>query len=126
MRKMGVKGTTVALKLKRSDFKEITRSLTLDQATNSSEVIYRRGLHLLHEVDRSHPFRLVGIGVSNLVRESGAPLQLELFRETGPLESPWQEVEMAMDTIRERFGNDAIARGRSLTAEDNGKVTSNE
>jgi DNA polymerase IV len=124
MRKMGVRGTTVALKLKRSDFREMTRRLTLEQATNSSEVIYRQGLKLLQKADKSFRFRLVGIGVSNLVSGKRAPVQLELFRGTSPGKNPWQEVERAMDTIRDRFGNHAISRGRSLEKEDEEKVKS--
>jgi hypothetical protein len=55
---------------------------------------------------------LIGIGVSNLlpIRQS-RPRQLTLFADGSPVERTWEELEAAMDLIKERFGADAIKRG---------------
>ena len=52
-RDKGVKGTTVTLKLKRANFKQMTRSVTLDEPTNSTNTIYEQGVKLLQRVKRS-------------------------------------------------------------------------
>ena len=113
-RDRGVKGTTVTLKLKRANFKQMTRSVTLDQATNSTNTIYEQGVKLLQRVKRSAKFRLIGVGLSNLVTSEAFPMQLDLFQATGTKANTWEEAEKAMDAIKEKFGRDAIQRGGLL------------
>ena len=113
-REKGVKGTTVTLKLKRADFTQMTRRVTMEEATNSTNTIYEQGLKLLAQVKASTKFRLIGIGLSNLVTVAEIPKQLDLFGKTEPHEKSWENVERAMDTIKERFGRDAIRRGGVL------------
>jgi DNA polymerase-4 len=113
-REKGVKGTTVTLKLKRADFTQITRRITIDEPTNSTNTIYEQGLKLLGQVKSSAKFRLIGIGLSNLVTVADIPKQLDLFMKTDPHEKSWEKVERAMDAIKERFGGGAIKRGSVL------------
>lgn len=113
-REKGVKGTTVTLKLKRADFTQMTRRVTMEEPTNSTNTIYEQGLKLLAQVKISTKFRLIGIGLSNLVTVTDIPKQLDLFRKTEPHEKSWENVERAMDAIKERFGRDAIKRGGVL------------
>ena len=113
-REKGVGGTTVTLKLKRADFTQMTRSVTIEEATNSTNTIYEQGLKLLDQVKTFRKFRLVGIGLSNFLPLEEVPQQLSLFGKTGPLDRSWEDVEKAMDTIKERFGRDAIKRGGLL------------
>lgn len=110
----GVGGTTVTLKLKRADFTQMTRSVTIEEATHSTNTIYEQGLKLLGQVKTSTKFRLIGIGLSNFVPREEMPKQLSLFGKTGALDRSWEDVEKAMDTIKERFGRDAIKRGGLL------------
>ncbi|MGD8228449.1 MAG: DNA polymerase IV [Desulfobacteraceae bacterium] len=110
-REKGVKGTTITLKVKRADFTQMTRRATMGKATNSTNAIYRQGLKLLAQVKISTKFRLIGIGLSNLVRVTDIPKQLDLFKEPEPHEKSWEDVERAMDAIKDRFGRDAIKRG---------------
>ena len=53
-------------------------------------------------------FRLIGIGISNLSPETRVPGQLNLFKRLDVREDPWGNVERAMDTIKDRFGKNAI------------------
>jgi len=112
-RAKGLMGTTVTLKLKRADFKQMTRSVTIEEPTNSSNEIYEQTVKLLERV-KSTKFRLVGVGLSNLVSGEDSKEQLNLFQGVDPAKKPWQEAEKAMDTIKERFGGDAIKRGGLL------------
>jgi DNA polymerase-4 len=113
-REKGVEGTTVTLKLKRADFTQMTRRVTIEKATNSTNAIYEQGLKLLDQVQTSTKFRLIGIGLSNFVPLEDIPKQLSFLGKTGPLERSWEDVEKAMDTIKERFGRNAIKRGGLL------------
>src|SRR5205085_8210975 len=62
----GLGGRTVTLKLKTKAFRSRTRSISLDDPTQLSEVIFRAGRMLLkHEAD-GEEFRLLGIGLSHL------------------------------------------------------------
>lgn len=111
LRAKGLKGMTITLKLKRSDFKQITRSTTLEKPTSSSNAIYEKGEELLKGIDFSRKFRLIGIGVSNLVHVDEEQRQLSLFEGLDPKGRSWENVEKAMDDIKKRFGRDAIKRG---------------
>ncbi|MFC1535438.1 DNA polymerase IV [Thermodesulfobacteriota bacterium] len=115
LRAGGVKGKTITLKLKQADFKQITRSLTIDEPTHSSQSIYHYGLKLLKEIDHSMKFRLIGIGVSNFTEQDISHKQLNLFEKSECKEdSAWNGAEKAMDAIVKRFGKEVIKRGGLL------------
>ncbi|MDZ7337081.1 MAG: DNA polymerase IV [candidate division KSB1 bacterium] len=108
LRQEKVRGYTVTLKIRLEDFATFTRSRTLSQATDSSQTILTVGEELLRCFDRGHKrVRLLGIGVSGLVRDVEG--QLALFDE--PARSPIDEV---MDRVRERFGEKAISRASAV------------
>jgi DNA polymerase-4 len=111
LREKGVKACTITLKLKRSDFTQHTRSITLKDPTSSTEMIYKWSLRLLDEVDMHEKFRLVGVGVSNFSSSCEGPVQMSLFQEADQKKKSWENVEKAMDLIKSRFGRDAIKRG---------------
>ncbi len=112
-RAKGLMGTTVTLKLKRTDFRQMTRSVTIEEPTSSSNEIYEHIAKLLKGV-KSAKFRLVGVGLSNLVSIEDSKKQLSLFQGVDPTKKPWKEAEKAMDVIKKRFGGDAIKRGGLL------------
>jgi len=117
LREEGFRGRTVTLKLKFHDFRQITRSETLDEPTQLGEVIYREAdklfeAHHLRSKLRSK-VRLVGVGVSNL-ESLEPPAQMSLFRESKPSTEKWEKVEKATDEIARRFGDGAVKRGRLL------------
>jgi DNA polymerase-4 len=111
-----IKGSTITLKLKRSDFTQFTKSMTLGEPTQSTDVIYRYSLKLLEEVGIHHKFRLVGVGVSGFDRAKGRQEQLGLFTEKDPRKKSWEDAEKAMDAIKDKFGQNAIKRGHLLTS----------
>jgi DNA polymerase-4 len=117
LRKHGLKGGTVTLKLRRADFVRITRSVSFNEPTDSTNGLYGWALKLLDAVDLSEKFRLIGIAISGFARGEDAPAQLSLFAEGGRRDGPWREVEKAMDSITEKFGHEAIKRG-SLIDDD--------
>ena len=114
LREGKLKGSTINLKVKYANFRQISRRLTLDEPTNSTQKIYMAGIELLHALDVSPGCRLIGIGVSNLISEEEYVKQLILFNNKNRAENPWEKAEKAIDTIKEKFGNNAIKRGTVL------------
>lgn len=71
LKKSGLKGKTVTVKVKDHEFNLTTRSRTVDEFLDSYEDIYSLASQLLSENPPDEPIRLLGVGVSNLnVRES--------------------------------------------------------
>lgn len=74
-------GRTLTLKVKFSDYQQITRSRTFENCINSLEVIITEAMTLLETVELSDKsIRLLGISLSNLNRtKSSEIVQLSLF-----------------------------------------------
>ena len=110
MKKAGIAGKGVTLKLKTADFRIVTRSRRLRGATRSAEELFQAAEPLLVRETDGRAFRLIGIGVHDLV-EAGEFVQGELFGGVGSTQS---KVEKALDAVREKFGGDAIVKGRGF------------
>ncbi len=106
-----IAGRTVTLKLKRSDFKLITRRTTLPDATQTADRIYNAARALFDRMEHPSPYRLLGIGVADLIPADQADREGNLL-DVG--ESARLKAERATDAIRDRFGADAILKGRAL------------
>jgi DNA polymerase-4 len=83
LEKYQLKGKTVTLKLKFADFKQITRSHSMNFYTNNMEELYLSAVKLLNEIDLSIlQIRLIGVTLSNFDRsvelQSAQNIQLEL------------------------------------------------
>ncbi len=104
-------GRTVTLKLKRGDFQLITRRSALGDATQLTDRIYRAARDLFAQAAGKGPFRLIGVGISDLCAEDQADLSPDLL---DPDATKRAAAERAADAIRARFGPEAIIKGRSL------------
>ncbi|SDI37318.1 DNA polymerase IV [Aliiruegeria lutimaris] len=104
-------GRVVTLKLKRADHKILTRRHALEEPTQLAQRIYAEAAPLLAQALEAGPFRLLGIGLSELVPAAMADLTQDLL---DPKASTRAAAERATDAIRERFGKDAIFKGRSI------------
>jgi len=115
LRKLEVKARTVTLKLKHTDFRQVTRSTTLAVPTRASETLYQEGVKLLGGYPLTKKIRLVGLGASGFV-DSRTPSQLELFDGGPQREDNWEKVDRALDTISAKFGKGVV--GRAISKED--------
>lgn len=110
MRREGVHGKTVTLKVKYSDFVLKTRSATLDEPTNDGALIYRTVCSLMEKTETGkRPVRLLGVSVSQLsTRSSGQ--QLDLF---GQMESDRKRKNLntTLDSLQDRFGENIVRPG---------------
>lgn len=104
-------GRTVTLKLRRRDFTLLTRSHRLKDATQIADRLYRAVADLMGAVQEKGPYRLIGVGLSDIVPGTEADLSGDLL---DPDAGRRAEAERAADRIRARFGRDAIIKGRSL------------
>jgi DNA polymerase-4 len=106
LRKSGLAGTTVRIKLRWPDFTSLTRQRSLPQPTDQDDEIYRTALGLLAKVrSRGKAVRLIGVGVSGFK----PPLrQLGLWDGDSEKRRKLQE---AVDELQEKFGRKVIHRG---------------
>ena len=104
-------GRTVQLKLRFADFKSITRSVTLDKPTQTTEVLWQAVSKLFEQCTLSQAVRLIGMGVSNLHHETErVQEQAELF---ATIDSRQQALDELADKINNRFGKSTLHRASS-------------
>lgn len=111
LREKGFAASGVVLKLKTSEFRPRTRNVRLPVPTLSAETLFQAGRALLErEIDGVTHFRLIGIGA--------APLAAPEDADHGDLADPAAPrrvaAEAAVQKIREKFGREAIGKGRGL------------
>ncbi len=104
-------GRTVTLKLKRGDFQLISRRHALTDPTQLTDRIYRAARDLFRAEVARGPFRLIGVGISDLAPEDQADLVGDLL---DPDAAKRAKAERATDAIRAKFGREAIVKGRCL------------
>ena len=104
-------GRTVTLKLKKGDFQLVTRRHSLTDPTQLTDRIYRAARALFDQSGTGGPFRLIGVGISDLAPEHLVDLSADLL---DPEAGKRAAAERATDAIRARFGAEAIIKGRAL------------
>ena len=105
-----VGGRTVVLKLKTAAFRIKTRSATLDDPTQLSDVLFRVGRRLLAREADGTRYRLLGIGLSKIEPAALCDPPNSLDERAARRAA----TERAVDTVRAKFGDTALRRGRSF------------
>ncbi len=109
LRRQGLRGKTVFIKVRYADFHTVTRSESLDAPSNVTRELYVTAARLLQaQLARSpRPVRLLGMGASGITSEELE--QGQLF-ETEDREQQ-RRIDTVVDSIKSRFGNRALRRG---------------
>ncbi|WJR67301.1 DNA polymerase IV [Neorhizobium sp. CSC1952] len=107
LKKHGIAGQTVVLKMKTADFKIRTRNRRLEDPTQLADRIFRTGLSLMERETDGTKFRLIGIGVTDLVDPALADPPDLVDRQAGRRAA----AEAAMDKLRDKFGKAAVETG---------------
>ncbi|MCB1365010.1 MAG: DNA polymerase IV [Rhodobacteraceae bacterium] len=107
----GLAGRVVMLKLKRADHSLLSRRTGLRDATQTADRLYRTARALFDQVGGQGPYRLLGVGLSDLCAQAEADKSGDLL---DPGAARRSQAERATDAIRKRFGADAIMKGRAL------------
>lgn len=121
-RKYGKRGRTVQISLKYSDFKSITRQMTVP-ATYLVKDIYSAGVKLLEKNWNNEPIRLLGISLSGFEKIGGSD-QLSLFQLNDIEEKVDQKTDLlenAIYNIRNKYGSSIIKTGIIMNNERKNK-----
>ena len=106
LRRKGLSGKTIKIKLRWPNFETLTRQITISQPTNQDSIIFSTVCELFdNEWNGRTPIRLVGVGVSQLFDELH---QLSFFDDSYERE---KQLLNAIDVLKERYGNDAVRKG---------------
>ena len=109
LRKEAFRGKTVTLKVRYDDFRTVTRSQTLSQATDLDDVIYNEACNLLKGESLKQPLRLIGLTLHNLTDK--LERQLSLFPEP---QKDNETLTKVIDVLKEKYGEKSITRARLL------------
>ena len=123
LRSMKFQAGTIQLKLRLPDFQTFTRQMSLQPATDDSQLLFNAAKRLLDKWFLENPntqLRLLGVGVSKLAENS----QLNLFDQAlSQIDEPIglktkpkrpKNLDKTMDAIQEKFGKQSIKHGQAV------------
>lgn len=105
LRKHELEARTVAIKVRFSDFRTITRSRTLAEPTNVGRRLFEEAWDVFEALGldvRQTPIRLIGVRAEQLLDAGGNALAL------WDPDEEWRETERTLDAVSARFGRGAI------------------
>ena len=107
-RKDGVASRVIVLKLRRADFRIVTRRHTLPEPIQTARALFAVGRALM-KPELGQPYRLIGIGLAEIADAGDAAPGLFASAESRVLRT-----ETTIDALRAKFGKDAVIAGRAL------------
>ncbi len=112
LRRHGLKGRTVHLKVRFDDFRTVTRAQTLSEPTNGTQEIWQTVTTMLDErmPSRRLRVRLLGVGASGLGH--GKQVQLSLFSDQD--HERQSRLDEVADSIKQKFGSSSLQRGLGM------------
>jgi DNA polymerase IV len=112
-RRQGLKGKTISIEIKYENFDTITRQKSISPTYLTRDIYAVAGKLLEENWSIQKPIRLLGVGLSNYQEET---LQVSIFDMlNGPsIDKKEEKLEIAMDSIRDRFGSSKIKRAKIL------------
>lgn len=119
LRKGKQRAGMVSVEIKYHTFQTVSHQKQLETSSNADQVIYMTACELFQELWNREPIRLLGIRTSKLQDESG-PVQMSIFdfqikaKEQHVKNQKHQKLDKALDTIRKKYGEDAVKKGTLL------------
>ncbi len=115
LRRHRLRGRTVQIKVRFSDFRTITRSQTLPEPTCRTSEMWEVANELLTSrvPDARQPVRLLGMGISEFQQPNAT--QATLFDEEDRQKQ--SRIDEVGDQLKDRFGTQALRRGNTLRRE---------
>ena len=120
LRSKALRARTVTVKLRDFDFTTRQASTTLPEGIETDHALFTLAAGLLRQLRtrRQVGVRLLGVGVSTLVRQA-VGRQLALFEDGASLETERDRtLSRAVDQVHERFGHGALSPGSILGSRD--------
>ena len=131
LRRAGIAGRTITLKVRFASFETVTRSATLPAPTDRTRDVAHVATALLDglRLERVR-VRLLGVGVSNLAEgEAARQLSLDTTERTAELpwtDHRWEDVERVADTVAERFDGVGVSYAALLDDDDHDPAPTRE
>ncbi|AWB86703.1 DNA polymerase IV [Mycetocola zhujimingii] len=114
LRKSGASARTVAIKVRFEDFTTVTRSRTFSEPTNVGRRLFEGANELLTVLGiDGRAIRLIGVRAEQLTDEQDAVAAL------WDPDEEWREAETTIDSLRARFGGQAVRRASLLGRKGN-------
>ena len=101
----------ISLKLKTTSFKLLVKSITLEYASDSPELIFQASVSLLKKNMYNRPFRLIGLTASLFSISDNKSWNKNFFDKK---DKQLLATEEAIDEIRAKFGKNSIIKGRAI------------
>jgi DNA polymerase IV len=146
LRRAGLAGRTVSVKVRYADFATVTRSHTLGFVVDTAPALAAMAGALLEALDFRQGIRLLGVSVSGFDepapaeqlrfalaaeppapssdRDDGAPpvgasaaATADAAERADVLQSQWRAVSAVLDTIRERYGRSSVGPASGISAD---------
>lgn len=121
LRKKGLAGRTVTIKIKFAYHEGKTMQCKLPHPTDDEHIFVPTAQELLDSIwTNGMHIRLLGIGISDFVDKT-AGVQTDLFYEVddrGAIASNRRDLSVTLDELREKFGTQAVSYGRSRRFSD--------
>ena len=108
----------VSVTVRYNDFSENSHQMALRAATNITNEIYDVACKLFDELWDGNPIRLLGVSTSKATKQEKGR-QLSLFDNTDY--EKLEKLDKAIDSIREKYGMDAIQRASVISHQDDKK-----
>ena len=142
LRAAGQCASMISMEIKYNTFKKVSHQTTLNTPTNQTDLIHQTACALFDEIWDGAPVRLLGIRSSKLT-PVGEPVQMSLFDLAASMEfdncngnnslsnnivqnlpgsiasKKKEKLDAALDSIRKRYGADAVVRGSLMNNQNN-------
>lgn len=114
LRKSHVLAASLCVEIKYHTFTASSHQRSLDPPSDTTDGIYHNACILFEQLWNEVPIRLLGIRAGKLLPDS-TPIQMSLFDPAFTKNEKQRKLDQALDSIRSRFGEDAIVRGSMLS-----------
>lgn len=112
LRRSGHFAMTVTLKVRFASFRTVTRSVTLREATNYDEVLYRTACELYDKISINEPIRLLGVTASHLTEID----VVSLFEADE--EKKKKSLYRTVDALKAKFGATIITKANLIAKKE--------
>lgn len=114
IRAAGAYVSVVQVQIVDNDFRHTSRQVTLASSTNVTEKLYTCACELFDELWDYRPIRLLGVSTGKATQEHYEQYDLFDMQKNEKL----SRLNVAVDTIRSRYGEDSIKRACFIEADD--------
>ena len=118
LRKHGQLCGTVAITIKDEYLRTIQRQKPIYPPTDIAREISSAAYNILiEEWSDDKPIRMITIAASSLIKSDMSATQISLFEDSSSKREKYEKREVAVDKIRQKFGNESIINGAIIDSD---------